>query len=64
MSTARLEPMTGTPTETLTEALRSKLSNRVTSAEFDIHAGVNEVLKDLGLTAADSGGRYTRTDSI
>ena len=50
MSTVRLEPMTGTPTETRTEALPSKLGNPVTSPQFDFHAGVNEMLKD------DAGG--------
>ena len=59
MSTARLESMTGTSTDTLTETLRSKLSNPVTSPEFDLHGSVNEVLRDIGLTAADSGGKLT-----
>ena len=59
MSTARLEPIIGTSTDTLTETLRSKLSNPVTSPQFDLHASVNEVLKDVGLTAADSGGKVT-----
>jgi crotonobetainyl-CoA:carnitine CoA-transferase CaiB-like acyl-CoA transferase len=59
MSTARLEPMNGTSKETLTETLRSTLSNRVTSPQFDLHASVNDVLKDVGLTAADSGGKVT-----
>jgi crotonobetainyl-CoA:carnitine CoA-transferase CaiB-like acyl-CoA transferase len=51
--------MSGTSKETLTETLRSKLSNRVTSPQFDLHASVNDVLKDVGLTAADSGGKVT-----
>ena len=59
MSTARLEPVIGTSTDTLTETLRSKLSNPVTSPQFDLYASVNEVLKDVGLTAADSGGKVT-----
>ena len=59
MSTTRLEPMNGTSKETLTETLRSTLSNRVTSPQFDLHASVNDVLKDVGLTAADSGGKVT-----
>jgi len=59
MSIARLESITGTSTDTLTETLRSKLSNPVTSPEFDLHGSVNEVLRDIGLTAADSGGKLT-----
>jgi crotonobetainyl-CoA:carnitine CoA-transferase CaiB-like acyl-CoA transferase len=51
--------MSGTSKETLTETLRSKLSSPVTSPQFDLHASVNDVLKDVGLTAADSGGKVT-----
>ena len=57
MSTASLDPMTETSGETLTETLRSKLNNPVTSSQFDFHEGVNQVLKDVGLTTADSGGK-------
>jgi hypothetical protein len=59
MSTARLEPITGTSPDTLTETLRSKLSKPTSSPEFDLHGAVNEVLKDVGLTAADSGGKLS-----
>jgi hypothetical protein len=59
MSTARLESMTGTSTDKLTETLRSRLSNPVTSPEFDLQGSVNEVLNDVGLTAPDSGGKLT-----
>ena len=59
MNTASLEPITETSGETLTETLRSKLSNPATSPQFDLHGSVNEVLKDVGLTAADSGGKLT-----
>jgi len=59
MSTARLEPVIGTSTDTLTETLRSKLSHPVTSPRFDLYASVNDVLEDVGLTAADSGGKVT-----
>jgi crotonobetainyl-CoA:carnitine CoA-transferase CaiB-like acyl-CoA transferase len=55
MSTASLE----TTTETLTETLQTRLSNPVSVSDFDLHGSVNEVLKDVGLTAADSGGRLT-----
>lgn len=43
----------------LTETLQSKLSNPATSADFDLHHGVNEVLKDVGMTTADAGGALT-----
>jgi len=59
MSTARLKPASGSSKETLTETLRSKLSSPVTSPQFDLHASVDDVLKDVGLTAADSGGKVT-----
>ena len=44
------------PPDVLSETLRSKLSNPETSSNFDLHHGVNQVLKDVGMTAADSGG--------
>jgi crotonobetainyl-CoA:carnitine CoA-transferase CaiB-like acyl-CoA transferase len=47
----------------LTESLKSKLGNPATSPEFDLHAGTNEVLKDIGLTTADSGGKLTFSGS-
>ena len=43
----------------LTEALKSKLNSPATSPEFDLHAATNEVLKDIGLTTADAGGKLT-----
>src|SRR6201981_3316723 len=46
-------------TDRLTEALEEKLSHPATSPEFDLHAGTNEVLKDVSLTTADSGGKLT-----
>jgi CoA-transferase family III len=46
-------------TDRLTEALEEKLSHPATSPEFDLHVGTNEVLKDVGLTTADSGGKLT-----
>ena len=51
----------------LTEALKEKLSHPATSPDFDLHEGVNEVLADIGMTTADSGGELTflrtRSDS-
>jgi crotonobetainyl-CoA:carnitine CoA-transferase CaiB-like acyl-CoA transferase len=43
----------------LTAALESKLKNPVSSPEFDLLANTNNVLSDIGLTAADSGGRLS-----
>jgi len=54
-----IEKPTEIVSETLTETLQSKLSNPATAPDFDLHGGVNEVLKDVGLTAADSGGKLS-----
>src|SRR6476619_5024322 len=62
MSTATItEPSieTSTATDRLTEALEQKLSHPATSPDFDLHAATNEVLKDIGLTTADAGGKLT-----
>ena len=63
MNTAALNLVTENPAETnaetLTETLQSKLSNPATASDFDLHRSVNEVLRDVGLTAADSGGKLT-----
>jgi crotonobetainyl-CoA:carnitine CoA-transferase CaiB-like acyl-CoA transferase len=63
MKTVVLDRATEKPTEivseTLTETLQSKLSNPATAPDFDLHGGVNDVLKDVGLTAADSGGKLS-----
>src|SRR5437660_12767698 len=62
MSTASItEPSseTSAATDRLTEALEAKLSNPATSPDFDLHAATSEVLKDIGLTTADAGGKLT-----
>src|SRR5262249_39636238 len=46
-------------TDLLTETLQSKLANPERSSDFDFHAGVDQVLKDVGLSTSDSGGRLT-----
>src|SRR4051812_36961478 len=43
----------------LTKSLESKLNNPASSPEFDLHAETNAVLKDIGLTTADAGGKLT-----
>src|ERR1700692_1385819 len=62
MSTATItEPSveTSTATDRLTETLEEKLSHPATSPDFDLHAATSEVLKDIGLTTADAGGKLT-----
>src|SRR3984893_15095596 len=41
----------------LTEPLEHKLSHPATSSDFDLHQGVNDVLADIDMTTADSGGK-------
>ena len=43
----------------LTETLLSKLGNPERSSDIDLHAATNQVLKDVGMSAADSGGKVT-----
>jgi crotonobetainyl-CoA:carnitine CoA-transferase CaiB-like acyl-CoA transferase len=43
----------------ITETLVTKLSNPSTSSDFDFHKGVNQVLADVGMSAADCGGKLT-----
>src|SRR5438034_10047500 len=62
MSTATMASRsiaTSTATDRLTETLEEKLSHPATSPDFDLHAETNEVLKDIGLTTADAGGKLT-----
>src|SRR3954468_5326823 len=50
---------TNAETDRLTETLEEKLSYPATSPDFDLHTETNEVLKDIGLTTADAGGKLT-----
>src|SRR4026208_1649845 len=43
----------------LTKSLESKLNTPALSPDFDLHAETNQVLKDIGLTTADAGGKLT-----
>jgi crotonobetainyl-CoA:carnitine CoA-transferase CaiB-like acyl-CoA transferase len=45
--------------DSLTKALEYQLSHPATSPDFDLHRGVNEVLANVGMTTADSGGTLT-----
>src|SRR5262245_54486718 len=46
-------------TDLLSATIQSKLANSERSANFDLHGGVNDVLKDVGMSTADSGGTLT-----
>jgi len=41
----------------LTETIVSKLANPETNSDFDLHGAVNDVLKEVGMSTADSGGK-------
>jgi CoA-transferase family III len=43
----------------LTETLLSKLGNPERSSDIDLHAATNQVLKDVGMSTADSGGKIS-----
>ena len=43
----------------LTKTLQSKLSNPERRSDFDLHGAVNQVLRDVGLSTADTGGKLT-----
>src|SRR5262245_36133021 len=43
----------------LTERLESVFAHPARSSNFDLQAGVDDVLNDVGLSTADSGGRLT-----
>ena len=48
----------------LTETIVSMLANPVTNSDFDFHGTVNDVLKDVGLSTADSGGKLSFHDGL
>ena len=50
---------TSSVSDGLTNSLESKLSAPALSPDFDLHAETNQVLKDIGLTTADAGGKLT-----
>src|SRR6202030_3431585 len=59
MSSA-LEAKETTPTQDrITKTIVDKLNHPSTSSDFDFHGGVNQVLADVGMSAADSGGQLT-----
>jgi len=47
------------PAESLTDVLQRKLGNPETSPKFDFQSAVDQLLAEVGLTSADSGGKLT-----
>ena len=47
------------PPDELTNTLESKFANLERRSDFDFHAGVDQVLKAVGLSTSDSGGQLT-----
>src|SRR5262249_10966568 len=43
----------------LTGTIQTKLGNPEHSSNFDLHAALNNVLKDVGMSAAECGGKLT-----
>jgi len=41
----------------LSETIESRLGNPETSSDIDLHAATNQVLKEVGMSTADSGGK-------
>src|SRR5262244_2870474 len=58
-TTLRTEKPQRVQPDLLTEAIQSKLGNPERSSDFDLHGGVNQVLKDVGMSTADSGGKIS-----
>src|ERR1700675_3053419 len=59
MSSATVRLPDAHQAKSLTDMLQAKLQNPATSPEFDFHGAVGQLLADVGLTAADSGGKLT-----
>jgi crotonobetainyl-CoA:carnitine CoA-transferase CaiB-like acyl-CoA transferase len=43
----------------LTKTIVSKLANPETNSDFGFHAAINDVLRDVGMSTSDSGGKLT-----
>jgi crotonobetainyl-CoA:carnitine CoA-transferase CaiB-like acyl-CoA transferase len=54
-----IQPTEKLGADLLTETIVSKLGNPETNSDFDFHEAVNDVLKDVALSTADSGGKLT-----
>jgi hypothetical protein len=55
--TTTIRPTEKLGPDLLTETIVSKLDNPETSSDFNFHGAANDVLKDVGLSTADSGGK-------
>ena len=58
MSVAAIPAMEIQP-DLLTQTIQSKLGNPERSPNFDFHGAVNDVLKDVAMSADDGGGKIT-----
>jgi crotonobetainyl-CoA:carnitine CoA-transferase CaiB-like acyl-CoA transferase len=59
MSVTAISRMEKPQADLLTETIQSKLGNPERSSDFDLHGALGEVLKDVGMSAADSGGKLS-----
>ena len=59
MSTVTLDQDTGNASEPLTQKLQFQLSNPSSASDFNLHGCLDEVLKQVGLSAQASGGTVT-----
>ena len=46
-------------TAPLTEAIRNNIANPTRTSDFDLHGAVNDVLRDVGSSTRDSGGKLS-----
>jgi crotonobetainyl-CoA:carnitine CoA-transferase CaiB-like acyl-CoA transferase len=59
MSSVTLDQDAGSGSETLTQKLQFQLCNPSSASDFNLHGCLDEVLKQVGLSAQDSGGTVT-----
>src|SRR5215813_13987013 len=59
MSVASIVRTEKTQVDLLTGTLQSKLGNPERSSNFNLHGALDDVLKDVGMSAADSGGKLS-----
>jgi crotonobetainyl-CoA:carnitine CoA-transferase CaiB-like acyl-CoA transferase len=59
MSSSTMRVIDTNSAESLTNLLQRKLRNPETSSKFDFHGAVNQLLADVDLKVADSGGKLT-----
>jgi crotonobetainyl-CoA:carnitine CoA-transferase CaiB-like acyl-CoA transferase len=59
MSVTAISRIENPQQDLLTETIQGKLGNPEHSSDFDLHSALEDVLKDVGMSAADSGGKVT-----